>query len=152
MTFTPSMRTLNESFDMAAEELDYLLGRVCRTDPVLRLERESAKWWIVVDDRNDKVMLRAEYPTCVRFARAFLVKHPEATLDGSFGLVAKLGEPTAVEAGRPLPVPQAAGGEPASPTTSGEEHPPAVPAAVGASPDLFSVRVPLADVIPLRRA
>lgn len=57
--------------------------------PHLRLERESDKWWIVLN-AHDEVMLRAEYPTCIRFAYAFKKKHPDAVLDDSFGLLASV--------------------------------------------------------------
>jgi predicted choloylglycine hydrolase len=72
-------------FDAATQELDRILARLLRNDPVLRLERESATNWIVVDAANqDAVMLRTpSLKTIDRFVQAFLTKHPEATFTSS---------------------------------------------------------------------
>jgi hypothetical protein len=63
-------------------ELDRIIDRIVRNNPVLVLERESEKWWIVVDTANGgEVMMRAERELCVRFMRAFVIRHPDASFD-----------------------------------------------------------------------
>ena len=59
-------RTYNELFDPAAA--------------VLVLERESDLWWTVTSLPTGDVMMRADRELCVRFMRAFVVKHPEASI------------------------------------------------------------------------
>lgn len=81
---TRASDVITEACQYLAEELDCIVDRLLRDDPILHLEQESEKWWIVVNTRNTEVMMRAEYPTCIRFAYAFKQKHPEARLDDSF--------------------------------------------------------------------
>jgi hypothetical protein len=65
-------------------DLDRIIDRITRNNPVLVLEQESEKWWIVVDTANgDEVMMRADRELCVRFMRAFVAKHPDASFDRS---------------------------------------------------------------------
>jgi hypothetical protein len=65
-------------------ELDRIIDRITRNNPVLVLEQESADWWTVTDTANgDQVMVRASREVCVRFMRAFVVKHPDASFDRS---------------------------------------------------------------------
>ena len=151
---TPAMRDLTEAFDVAVEELDGWVGRVLRNDPVLNLLPRFDNRFTVIDDANEgsPMLPWTSRETAVRFARAFVVKHPEARLDSSF---ASSGEPTAVEA--PLDASRPAGrcGEPASPDHLTPEQ--AFALAYNRLTELMrddhsqSERVPLAPVIPIRK-
>jgi hypothetical protein len=72
--------------DDQAQELDRIIGRITRNDPILTVQDEGGKHWIVVDLANDPdaVMLRTPSTDVVaRFVKAFLAKHPEATFKAS---------------------------------------------------------------------
>lgn len=128
---TPGMRALAETVDMLTEELDCLIGKACRNAPVLTLthcypdgtRREWSKRYKVVDRANGGAVMTpaVHLDFALRFATAFVEKHPEAQLDGAFGLFAT------------------------TPTGSGEGEP---ASRIAASPEQFSVRVPSARVIP----
>jgi hypothetical protein len=76
--------TINRSALLAeqlADELDRIIGRITRQDPVITVQDEGGKHWIVVDVANDPdaVMLRTpSADTVKRWVTAFLAKHPEA--------------------------------------------------------------------------
>lgn len=62
-------------------DLDLIIDRIVRNDAVLILEQESRDWWTVTDAANqDDVMMRADRELCIRFMRAFVVRHPEASI------------------------------------------------------------------------
>ena len=114
MTTTPAMTTLTESFDYAVEELDYLLGKVCRNHPILTLTycypsgvpREEDKRWKVWDIANGwaQMLPPVRYGVAIRFSVAFLQKHPETVLDATFGPYATTsGEETSRGGGPPAP-------------------------------------------------
>jgi hypothetical protein len=159
---------LQETIHAATRELDRILARLLRNDPVLRLERESASNWIVVDVANqDAVMLRTpSVKTCGRFMLAFCAKHPEARfIDGEF---TSSGEPMRGSELPPAgkgaadhpPVPQTVapeGDEPASPEipvppmTFEEAFALETQRLLAiASQDAYSIRVP-DNVIPIRK-
>lgn len=81
-----SRHALAEWARVASAELDEIVGRICRPDAHLVLELESPRYWIVRDLANLRcgepaVMMRADHDLCVRFMRAFAVRHPEAVVD-----------------------------------------------------------------------
>jgi hypothetical protein len=72
--------------EQLADELDRIIGRITRNDPVITVQDEGGRHWIVVDLANDPdaVMLRTPSTDVVaRFVKAFLAKHPEATFKAS---------------------------------------------------------------------
>lgn len=161
---SPAMRDLADAFDNAIEELDGFVSRVKRGDPVLALLPRFDGRFSVVDDANGgELMLPwTSRATCVRFARAFVVKHPEARLGSSF---ASSGEPTTGASGllaRPSTalavaeprVPQAAvaPAEPASPDplTPEQVSALAINRLVDLVRDPYSRRVP-DNVVPIRK-
>jgi hypothetical protein len=165
---------LQETIQAATQELDRILNRMLRADPVLRLERESASNWIVVDAANqDAVMLRTpSVKTCGRFMLAFCAKHPEARfIDGEFEARARSGEP--MRGSELPPAGKGAADHPSVPQTvvpEGDEFAsPGVPVPpmtfeeafaletqrllAIASQDAYSLKVPdapMAEVIPIR--
>lgn len=90
MKVTHAKDALGEFFQYAEEELDRIVGRLCRRDPVLSLYANyggGRTRYTVVDLANgcERMLPLTEQETAVRFAVAFVAKHPEAMLDGSFG-------------------------------------------------------------------
>lgn len=115
---TYSDRAMTEAFSVAVDQLERFLSRLCRNDAILQLERESPKWWIVVDLANhEQVMCRADRGVCERFMAAFIVKHPEARIasSGSGEPMNDAGTSSAGVDAHTSPVSQVVLGEPASP-------------------------------------
>lgn len=118
MIVYPSPDTFSVHVDQLIYQLDNIVGRLTLADPILRLERETEKWWVVVDVANlEQVMVRADRPVCKRFIAAFVQKHPETRIESS-GNDEPTNDAAALSAGADAstsPVPQAVFGEPASP-------------------------------------
>lgn len=74
-----------DGFAALCDELDHLISRVCRHDPVLRLERESDANWTITNTVTDEVMWRhPDRDVLLRWATAFKAQHPEASFDETF--------------------------------------------------------------------
>jgi hypothetical protein len=72
--------------EQLADELDRIIGRITRNDPIITVQDEGGRHWIVVDLANDPdaVMIRTPSTDVVaRFVKAFLAKHPEAKFQAS---------------------------------------------------------------------
>jgi hypothetical protein len=95
---TDTVSRIGACVDDLCDDLDRIVGRICRHDPVLSLELESGKFWLIVDTANldphgdSTVMMRSpDRGSCIRFAHAFARKHPETILDSTLAGDAKAG-------------------------------------------------------------
>lgn len=135
--------TLTEACDMACEELDYWIGRICRQPPVLQLARVGTRYTVVnVSDSPSAMLPLTSLATCVRFAEAVCRKHPEAVMDESFGTFATQNSGERESSGR-------TGGSPEH-LTPEQAHALAVNRLCELLADPHSRRVP-DNVIPLRK-
>jgi hypothetical protein len=87
---TVGTHMIEQGVEMLCHELDRILARVYRNDPVLALYTNQAysgaeTRWTVLDLANGcvRMITPTSRETAVRFAQAFVERHPGSSFDGA---------------------------------------------------------------------